>query len=104
MIRGWEVFVAECGGISMLSRGAIIATRWLHETHGQLRKSVSRVGVSTPRKAISTTRGMSVFVPALLKLKMYGRIYDSGLGPYNPRVRRDLNVVPRGNSRRALVP
>ena len=32
---------------------------------------------------------------------MYGRISDSGVRPYPPRVRRDLDVPPRGNSRRA---
>ena len=37
-------------------------------------------------------------------LQRYGGIYDPGIRPYPPRVRRDLGVGPRGNSRRALAP
>ena len=35
---------------------------------------------------------------------MYGVIYDPGVGNYHPRMRLDLDVVPRDNSRRALAP
>ena len=56
------------------------------------------IGVSTPCGAVST-RGICVFVPGLLELKRYGRIYDPGMGNYLPRVRRDLGIGPRGNSR-----
>ena len=34
---------------------------------------------------------------------MYGIISDLGVGTYPHRVRRDLDVVPRGNSRIALA-
>ena len=46
----------------------------------------------------------SVFVHRLLELEIYGRVYDQGMVPYYPRVRRDLDVVSRGNSRRAQAP
>ena len=34
---------------------------------------------------------------------MHGMIYDPWMGHYRSRVRRNLTVVPRGNSRRALA-
>ena len=66
-------------------------------------QSPSGVWVSTPCVAVST-RAICVFVPGLLKLHRYGRISDPGMGNYPPRVRRDLGVGPRSNSRRALAP
>ena len=44
--------------------------------------------------------GDHCFVPGLLGLYMYGRIYDPGLVSYPPRMSRDLDIVPRGNTRR----
>lgn len=35
---------------------------------------------------------------------MYGRLSGPDIGPYRPRVRRDLEVVARGDVRRALAP
>ena len=35
---------------------------------------------------------------------MHGSIYDPRMEPFRPRVLRGLNVVPGGNSRRALAP
>ena len=29
--RGWELIIPGCGGTSALTRGATLATRWLHE-------------------------------------------------------------------------
>ena len=49
-------------------------------------------------------RGINVFVPQVLDLLMYGRISYSGMGTYPARVRRDLDIVWRGNSRCALAP
>ena len=65
-------------------------------------QSDSGVGVSTPRGAVST-RVISVFVAGLLGFKTW-LIPDPGTRNYPPRVRRDLNVVPRGNARRAVAP
>ena len=42
--------------------------------------------------------GVTVFVPGMLELYMCGRIYDPGMGSYRPRVRRNLDVAPRGDS------
>ena len=48
-------------------------------------QSASEVGVSTPCGVVST-RGTTVFVPDLMELQIYGRIYEPGMGPYPPRV------------------
>ena len=48
--------------------------------------------------------GMSVFGPALFRLLRYGNISDPGMGPSSRLERRDLDVGPRGNSRRTLIP
>ena len=47
---------------------------------------------------------MTAFVPVVLDLQLYGRIYDPGVKPYRPRARWDLDFVPRGNSRCVLAP
>ena len=46
---------------------------------------VPRVGVFTQFGGVST-RGITVFVPGLLELYTYRRIYDPGMDPYPPRV------------------
>ena len=62
------------------------------------------MGVGFPHLRAGIDRGMTVFVPSLLELLMYGRIYDPGMGTYPPRMRRDLDVVSTGNFRCALAP
>ena len=42
---------------------------------------------------------ITVFVHDSFELKVYERIYDPGTGAYPPRVRRNRDVAPRGNSR-----
>ena len=42
------------------------------------------------------------FVPGLLGFHMYRDIPESMMGAYPPRVRRDLDIDPRGNARSAL--
>ena len=44
-----------------------------------------------------------MFVPGVSELYRYGKSSDPGMIVHLLRVRRDLNVVPRGNSRRALA-
>lgn len=68
--------------------------------HEQFRQ---RGWVSPYRGAVST-RAMSVLVLELLELWTYRRNYNTGAGPYRPRVWRYLAVVATGNSRRALDP
>ena len=63
-------------------------------TRTPINNSVPLFGVSTPCGTVSTG-GVSVFVPGLLELQRYGRIYDPGMRPYLLRVRRDLEVVPK---------
>ena len=60
LIRGWD----------------LILTGWRCLYEPQL-------GVSTPSGAVSTM-GTSVFIPGLLKLSLYGRISDPGMGSYPP--------------------
>ena len=79
--RGWELILPGCGGTSALARGATFAARCLHELHPISNLPVgspSGVGVSTPCGAVST-REICVFVPGLLYLQRYGRIYDGNL-------------------------
>ena len=44
------------------------------------------------------------FVPELLEIYRFERIWEPGMGTYSPRVLQDLDVGPRGNSRRVLIP
>ena len=55
-------------------------------------QSVDGGGVSTPSGAVPY-RGVTFLVSGL-----YERIYDTGMKPYHPLVRRDLNVGPRAFS------
>ena len=99
--RGWEITLSGCGGtLGVVPRGK--PRRALAPGAPVNQQSPSGVGVSTPCGAVST-REIYVFVPRLLELYRYGRIRDPGMGNYHPRVRRDLGVVPRGNSRRVLA-
>ena len=43
-----------------------------------------------------------VFFPGLLELYMYGRISCPGMGPYHPRVRRDIGNEPHSNLKSAI--
>ena len=70
-IRGWDLILpGSC---------------WLYEPQPLNQQSASVVGVSTPCEAVPT-RGVTVFVPGVLDLYIYGRIFDPGKGPYPPRV------------------
>ena len=73
--------------------------RWLDFRAPANQRSADGVGVSTPCGAVST-RGITVFVPALSELQMYGGIAKPGMGTCPSRVRRDGGFSPRGNSRR----
>ena len=88
LIRGWVTVVP--------------GWRWLYFRAPANQRSAGGVGVSTPCGAFST-RGITVFVPSLSELSMYGGIAEPGMGIYPPRVRRDRGVSPRGNSRRARL-
>ena len=47
-MRGWDIVLPGCGGTSMLSRGATLAARWLHEPQPI---SNQRVGLGFPYRA-----------------------------------------------------
>ena len=68
MIRGWDLILT--------------GWRWLHEP---------QVGVSTPWGAASA-RGITVFVPGLLELSLYGGISDPGMGRYPHRMALTLQT------------
>ena len=69
MIRGWDSVV----------RG----WRWLYSRAPTNQQSAGGVGVSTPCGAVST-RGITLFVPGLSELYIYGGIYEQGMGTYVP--------------------
>ena len=56
-------------------------------------RSAGGVGVSTPCGAVST-RGITVFVPGLSYLYIYGGISDPGMGPCRPRVALTFSSSP----------
>ena len=76
--------------------------RWLDFRAPANQRWAGGVGFSPPFGAVST-RGITVFVPALSDLYMYGGIAEPGMGTCPPGVRRDCGVYPRGNSRRARL-
>ena len=67
LIQGWDLPVS--GATSTLARGETLAVRWLHEPQPTLASQLpaSVVVISTPYGTVST-RGISVFVLALLEL------------------------------------
>ena len=68
--------------------GNLIFTGWRGLYEPQL-------GGSTPSGAIST-RGTTVFIPGLLKVSLYGRIFDLGMGSYLLRMAMALRTAGRG--------
>ena len=101
LMRGWEIILPGCGGTSALARGATLAARLLHEPP-PINKHL--VGLGFPHPAGLYRPGGSAFTsPGCWRCRgMEGFLNRDG--NYPPRVRRDLDVVPRGNCRRALAP
>ena len=98
--RGWELILSGCGGTSALARGATLAALWLHEPQPI---SNHLVGLGLPHPAGRYRPGGFAFSsPGWSYRDM--EVSDPGMGTCPPRVRRDLGVGPRGNSRRALDP
>ena len=102
LIRKWCLILPTCGGTSTLVRGEIIAARKLHEPQ-PISDQWMGVGFSH-RAERNRSLGFTFFVPGLLELYIYGRIPDPGMTPCPSRVRRDLDVGPRGSYRSALAP
>ena len=48
--------------------------------------------------------GKPRFRPRVVGVVEIWKYFNPGMSPYLPRVWQDLDVVPRGNSRRALTP
>ena len=99
LTRGWELILPGCGGTSALARGATLAARWLHERHPI---SNHPVGLGFPHPAGQYLPGGSSFSsPGCRNMEGF---LTRGWEIYPPRVRQNLGVGPRGNSRRALAP
>ena len=100
LIRGWEIILSRCDGTSALVRGLTLAARWLHEPQ-PISNQLVGWGFHTARGGIESKDLR--FRPRVVGI-VCGEPFDLGIKHYLPRVRRDLHVGQRGNSRRALVP
>ena len=98
LTRGWKLILSGCGGTSAFAQGATLAARWLHEPEPFSNHPVGR-GFPHPTGRYRP-RGSALIVPGLLKLKKDGRISEPWMGTYPLRVRRNLGVGPKCNSRR----
>ena len=93
MIGGWDL--PECGGASMLIRGATLPC------------AGSMIPVNQQSMRIGFPQHMGQYRPGGSPFLSPGcwscavdvrRVSDPWIGLYPPRVQRDLDVVPRGNS------
>ena len=102
LIRRWDLNLPVIGATSTLGGGATLAACWLHEPQ-LISNQPMWLGFHTVRDGIDP-RGPR-FVPRLLELvvEIWKDFYPE-MRPCPPRMRRDLDIVPRGNSRRALAP
>ena len=108
-IYAWRSFCSGDGTLS--SKGAAGPRRW---PEGQFSPRPDSMSSSQPAISqwgwgLHTVLGDMdswelSFIPGLLKFQIYGKISYPGMGRCPPRVRRDLDVGQRGNSRRALAP
>ena len=99
--RGWEIILPGCGGTSALAREATLAACWLHEPQAI---SSQPVGLGFPHPVRRYRPGGSAFLsPGCWSSRAMEGFLTRGWY-YPPRLRRDLGVGPRGNSRRALAP
>ena len=72
--------------------------RDVHPEPQSSHKAGSGVGISTPGGGGIDPGNVHFRSLDLLELYVYGRISDQRMGPCHPRVRRSLDIVPRGNS------
>ena len=82
-----------------MARGATLTARWFHEPQPI---SNQPVGLGFPHRAGGLDPGDLRF--RLWAVGVVGVISSPEMGTYLSRERRDLDVVPRGNSRRVLAP
>ena len=103
LILAWDLNLPVSGATLAVAGEATLAARWLHEP-----QSISNqpVWLGFPQRAEQYQPGGSPFSTLVVGVSCRDmeRISDPGIRPHPPRVRRDLGVVPRGNSRRALAP
>ena len=88
--------VVEVVDVWKLNRGwdpVVPGWRWHCFRAPANHRSAGGVGFSTPYGAVST-RGITVFVPRLLDLYMYGGISDLGMRPCRPRMTLALFSSP----------
>ena len=84
-----------------MSRGANLAAPWLHESQ-PISNQLVGWGFYTAWGGIDP--GDLCFRPRVVGVVEIWREFHPWIQHYPPRVRRDLDVGQRGNSRRALAP
>ena len=103
LIRRCNFIVPGCGGTSTLARGAKLAARCLHEPQPI---SIQWMGAGCPHCAgrYPPEGSLSFSSQGCWSCRCMKGFLTQGWDLYPPRVRRDLDVDPRGNSRSALAP
>ena len=101
VIRGYNPVLPWCGGTATLARGATLASLGLHEPQPN---SNHPFGLGFPHLTGRPRSGDMRFHPRVVGDVDVRNMFYPGMRPYPPRVWRDLDVVPRGNSSRALAP
>ena len=97
--RGWDLLTPGCGGTLPLSSEETLATHSVHERQTANRMSANGVRVPTHCGACVDPG----FSPSVAGVGDVRDNYDLSMVPHHPRVRRDLDVVPKGTSRRVLA-
>ena len=91
--RGCDLILPGCGWTPTLALGAAIAARWFCDPQ-QISNPLNESGVSAPCGGV-WTRAITVAVPGLLEMYIYGRVFDPGTGLFPPRVRLD-SILAQG--------
>ena len=101
-IRGRELILPKLGGTSTWARGENLAAPWLH---GPQVISHYPVGLGFPHpEGRYRPEGSTFSSSGCSCCRDVEGFLTRRMGNYPPQVWRDLNVGPRGNSRRALAP
>ena len=86
----------------MLSRGVTLAARWFYEPQPITNRKMG--GGFPHRTGRCRPGGLLLSSPGCWSCRCVARLSVSAMGPYPPRVPRDLDLVPRGDSHSALAP
>ena len=101
LTRGCNIILPERGGTLNLPRGATPAARWPYEPQPI---SDQRIGVGFRHRARDgIDPGDRGFRPRVVGVAYIWKRFRPGMGPYLPRVRRDLDVAEWETFRGALA-